>query len=226
VVRAVPANSVVVGVPGQVVSRSRPRLPTAVPDLDATSVPDLFGASLRSLLRRVDRLEQSLPDDEAVTSRRPGRDRLHRRLPRSGPPRVGHLRDLRPEAPAPQRHLAGARVGKRRRASVDDDQLPVVVGNDRHQIGVLRVTELARRTIVTSCTNLLGPQHARRRLQARRAQSDRSRTAGRRSADRRLRSSPSTSECLVAFRVGDGHRQTLAVRVSARVNCTNSIVLV
>jgi serine O-acetyltransferase len=67
VVRPVPANSVVVGVPGQVVSRSRQRLPTAVPDLDATGVPDLFGASLRSLLRRVDRLEQSLPDDEALT---------------------------------------------------------------------------------------------------------------------------------------------------------------
>jgi serine O-acetyltransferase len=67
VVRPVPANSVVVGVPGQVVSRSRPRLPTAVPDLDATGVPDLFGASLRSLLRRVDRLEQSLPDNEALT---------------------------------------------------------------------------------------------------------------------------------------------------------------
>jgi len=67
VVRPVPANSVVVGVPGQVVSRSRPRLPTTVPDLDATGVPDLFGASLRSLLRRVDRLEQSLPDDEALT---------------------------------------------------------------------------------------------------------------------------------------------------------------
>jgi serine O-acetyltransferase len=77
VVRAVPANSLVVGVPGQVVSRSRPRLPTAVPDLDATSVPDLFGASLRSLLRRVDRLEQSLPHDEAVTPGRSGRDRLH-----------------------------------------------------------------------------------------------------------------------------------------------------
>ena len=67
VVRAVPANSVVVGVPGQVVSRSRPRLSTAVPDLDASGVPDLFGASLRSLLRRVDRLEQSLPDHEALT---------------------------------------------------------------------------------------------------------------------------------------------------------------
>lgn len=58
VVRDVPPNSVVVGVPGQVVSRSQPR--PATPDLDS-ALPDLFGTSLRSLLARVDELEKALP---------------------------------------------------------------------------------------------------------------------------------------------------------------------
>ncbi|MGB0093443.1 MAG: serine O-acetyltransferase [Solirubrobacteraceae bacterium] len=61
VVKPVPANSVVVGVPGQIVSRSQPRPVTAPPDLDATVLPDLFGITLRSLLGRVDELEKSLP---------------------------------------------------------------------------------------------------------------------------------------------------------------------
>ena len=43
VVKPVPANTVVVGVPGQIVSRSKPRPATAPPDLDATVLPDLFG---------------------------------------------------------------------------------------------------------------------------------------------------------------------------------------
>jgi serine O-acetyltransferase len=62
VINAVPANSIVVGVPGQIVSRSQPRPVTAPPDLDATSLPDLFGITLRSLLGRVDHLEESLPN--------------------------------------------------------------------------------------------------------------------------------------------------------------------
>lgn len=61
-IKAVPANSVVVGVPGQIVSRSQPRPVTAPPDLDATGLPDLFGITLRSLLGRVDHLEESLPN--------------------------------------------------------------------------------------------------------------------------------------------------------------------
>jgi serine O-acetyltransferase len=51
VVRAVPPGSVVVGVPGQVITRSRPR-----PAMD-DKLPDLVGLSLQSLLTRVDRLE-------------------------------------------------------------------------------------------------------------------------------------------------------------------------
>jgi serine O-acetyltransferase len=60
VVRSVPSNSVVVGVPGQVVSRSRPHLASDAPDLNHTALPDLIGVSLSSLLVRVDALEMRL----------------------------------------------------------------------------------------------------------------------------------------------------------------------
>jgi serine O-acetyltransferase len=67
VVKPVPANSVVVGVPGQVISRSQPRPATAPLDLDATVVPDPFGVTLRSLLSRVTDLETSLPSHRGAT---------------------------------------------------------------------------------------------------------------------------------------------------------------
>jgi len=57
VVKSVPENSVVVGVPGQIVSRSRPHLASDAPDLNHTALPDLIGVSLSSLLVRVDALE-------------------------------------------------------------------------------------------------------------------------------------------------------------------------
>src|SRR5574341_798237 len=57
VVKSVPPNSVVVGVPGQVVSRSRPHLAGDAPDLNHTALPDLVGVSLSTLLLRVDALE-------------------------------------------------------------------------------------------------------------------------------------------------------------------------
>jgi serine O-acetyltransferase len=57
VVKPVPPNSVVVGVPGQVISRSRPRPAAATLDLDNNVLPDLVGVSLQSLLTRVGRLE-------------------------------------------------------------------------------------------------------------------------------------------------------------------------
>ena len=60
VVKAVPANSVVVGVPGQVIARSRPRSESDTPDLEVTLLPDLVGTSLAALLRRVDQLETAL----------------------------------------------------------------------------------------------------------------------------------------------------------------------
>jgi serine O-acetyltransferase len=60
VVKSVPSNSVVVGVPGQVIARSRPRPAEAVIDLDDALLPDLVGTSLQSLRRRVDELETAL----------------------------------------------------------------------------------------------------------------------------------------------------------------------
>ncbi|MDD5369247.1 MAG: serine O-acetyltransferase, partial [Anaerolineaceae bacterium] len=57
VVRSVPPNSVVVGVPGQVVVRSHPRTRVGA-DLNHDELPDTIGASLVSLMERVDELEQ------------------------------------------------------------------------------------------------------------------------------------------------------------------------
>jgi len=54
VVKSVPENSVVVGVPGQIVRRSQPS-PTI--DLNHTSLPDILGVTLKELLQRVDELE-------------------------------------------------------------------------------------------------------------------------------------------------------------------------
>jgi serine O-acetyltransferase len=51
VVKEVPSSSVVIGVPGQIISRSRPGSP------DDSMMPDLVGVSLQSLLTRVTRLE-------------------------------------------------------------------------------------------------------------------------------------------------------------------------
>jgi serine O-acetyltransferase len=61
VVKPVPPGSVVVGVPGQVIARSRPRPATALPRGDDALLPDLVGDSLQSMLLRIGRLE-SLAD--------------------------------------------------------------------------------------------------------------------------------------------------------------------
>ena len=60
VVKPVPPNSVVVGVPGQIIARSRPRSPGGRPDLDDSLQPDLVGVSLHALLTRVDELERAV----------------------------------------------------------------------------------------------------------------------------------------------------------------------
>ena len=57
VVRSIPPNSVVVGVPGQIVKRSQPHLPGDAPDLDHTSLPDVIGVALKDLMTRVNDLE-------------------------------------------------------------------------------------------------------------------------------------------------------------------------
>jgi serine O-acetyltransferase len=60
VVKSVPANSVVVGVPGQIVKRSHPHHLGDAPDLNHTSLPDVVGLSLRQLMERVGALETRL----------------------------------------------------------------------------------------------------------------------------------------------------------------------
>lgn len=57
VVKPVPPDSVVVGVPGQVIHRRQPRAATAPVDLDHTLLPDLVGVSLHALLVRIEELE-------------------------------------------------------------------------------------------------------------------------------------------------------------------------
>jgi serine O-acetyltransferase len=58
VVKSAPDNSVVVGVPGQNVARSKPHQASDAPDLDHTSLPDLVGESLIDLIKRVEALEK------------------------------------------------------------------------------------------------------------------------------------------------------------------------
>jgi serine O-acetyltransferase len=58
VVHDVPSNSIVVGVPGQVIARSRPHTAASPPDLDETLLPDLIGVSLAMLQKRVNELEK------------------------------------------------------------------------------------------------------------------------------------------------------------------------
>lgn len=57
VVKSVPENSVVVGVPGQNIARSRPHQPSDAPDLNHTSLPDIMGVSIKQLMERVTALE-------------------------------------------------------------------------------------------------------------------------------------------------------------------------
>jgi serine O-acetyltransferase len=65
VVKSVPANSVVVGVPGQNIARSKPHHASDAPDLNHTSLPDLVGVSLVDLIKRVEALEKQVDGEEA-----------------------------------------------------------------------------------------------------------------------------------------------------------------
>jgi serine O-acetyltransferase len=58
VVKSVPDNSVVVGVPGQNIARSSPHRASDLPDLNHTLLPDLVGVSLLDLMQRVEALEE------------------------------------------------------------------------------------------------------------------------------------------------------------------------
>lgn len=57
VVRSVPDNSVVVGVPGQIVRRVAPH---RAPDLNHTTLPDVHAAAIKDLLVRLEALETRL----------------------------------------------------------------------------------------------------------------------------------------------------------------------
>ncbi|MBN1312176.1 MAG: serine O-acetyltransferase [Anaerolineae bacterium] len=62
VVKDVPPNSVVVGVPGHVVVRSKPHLPSDAPDLDHSRLPDAVGKTLIALMNRVEELEKRVDE--------------------------------------------------------------------------------------------------------------------------------------------------------------------
>jgi len=60
VVKPVPSDSVVVGIPGEVVKRKGEPTPASVPDLDHGELPDVVGDTLVDLMQRVRRLEEQL----------------------------------------------------------------------------------------------------------------------------------------------------------------------
>ena len=62
VVKPVPPNSVVVGVPGQVMVRSKTQ--PAGPDLNHNIMPDAIGATLAALVERVEQLEGVIEQSE------------------------------------------------------------------------------------------------------------------------------------------------------------------
>lgn len=114
VVRDVPSNSVVVGVPGQIIARSRPRGAESGVDLDP-AVPDLVGASLASLLTRVDSLEATLwaressaPAREATQAGAPDSDVTRGVAPDDG------ARGVAPEDDVPEHRPRGGRGSARR----------------------------------------------------------------------------------------------------------------
>jgi serine O-acetyltransferase len=66
VVKPIPANSVVVGVPGQPVQREKPHLAMDSPDLNHNLMPDMIGASVISLMSRMDALERVVTGREPI----------------------------------------------------------------------------------------------------------------------------------------------------------------
>lgn len=71
VVKSIPANSVVVGVPGQIIARSTSTPPLSPPDRQDAQMPDLVGLSLQALLRRVDELETKVHGQRSKDDIRP-----------------------------------------------------------------------------------------------------------------------------------------------------------
>ena len=59
VVKSVPPESVVVGIPGQIVKRSQKRISDA-PDLHHDLLPDTIGSALKQVMARMDRIEEQM----------------------------------------------------------------------------------------------------------------------------------------------------------------------
>jgi len=59
-VKSVPENSVVVGIPGQVVKKAHPHHEGDLPDLNHSAMPDVIGTSVKDLMKRVEKLESAL----------------------------------------------------------------------------------------------------------------------------------------------------------------------
>ena len=76
-VKPVPPDSVVVGVPGQVIMRRHARAATAPADLDNAVLPDVVGRSLRALHDRIEDLEARIDGNgpAAAATGRPGGQR-------------------------------------------------------------------------------------------------------------------------------------------------------
>jgi len=66
VVKSVPPNAVVVGVPGQPVVRSQIHLPSTPLDLHHELLPDMIGTTVIKLLERVDQLEKLAHAEETL----------------------------------------------------------------------------------------------------------------------------------------------------------------
>ncbi|MBC8505221.1 MAG: serine O-acetyltransferase [Chloroflexi bacterium] len=60
VVKSVPVNSVVVGVPGQNIARSKSPQLRSIPDLNHSKLPDVIGGTLKQLVERVETLEDQI----------------------------------------------------------------------------------------------------------------------------------------------------------------------
>ncbi len=60
VVKSTPSQSVVVGIPGQIVSRTQPSKHEHKADLEHNLLPDLVGSSLVSLMKRIEKMEAQL----------------------------------------------------------------------------------------------------------------------------------------------------------------------
>lgn len=86
VVKSVPPNSVVVGVPGQVVMRSVPS--SDQPDLNHGNLPDTIGTSVASLIQRMDLVEASLKQHhfilEKINGKKGGEKHLEVHMPENG----------------------------------------------------------------------------------------------------------------------------------------------